>query len=52
MSEIEHLRAASRRAEQLSRNMLDALTVERLMEAARFYRTQADQLELLRSIHP
>lgn len=50
MSEIEHLRAASRRAERLARNMLDALTTERLREAARFYDLQADQLEQIRSV--
>lgn len=50
MSEIEHLRAASRRADRLARNMLDALTIERLKEAARFYSHQADQLEQIRSV--
>ena len=50
MTDVEHFRAASRRAERLARNMLDALTTERLMEAARFYDLQADQLEQIRSV--
>ena len=50
MSEIEHLRAASRRAERLAKSILDTLTVERLREAARFYSNQADELEQLRSL--
>jgi hypothetical protein len=50
MSEIEHLRAAARRAERLARNVLDTLTIERLKEATRFYSNQADELEHLRSL--
>jgi len=45
MSEVEQLRSASRRADRLARDVLDSLTVERLKEAARFYRHRADQLE-------
>jgi hypothetical protein len=50
MSEIEHLRAASRRAERLAKNMLDTVTIEKLREAARFNSHQADQSEQIRAL--
>ncbi len=45
MTQIEHLREQAQRAERLARNMLDAATVTRLLEASEDYRRQADHLE-------
>ena len=45
MTPIEHLREQARRAERLARNVLDAVTVARLLEASEDYRRQADRLE-------
>ncbi len=45
MTQIEHLRAQAQRAERLARNVLDAVTVARLLEASEDYRRQADRLE-------
>lgn len=45
MTQIEHLREQAQRAERLARNMLDAATVARLLEASEDYRRQADHLE-------
>lgn len=47
MDEVEHLRSASLRAERLAKDVLDSPTIKRLKDAARFYRHQADQLELM-----
>lgn len=44
MTQIEHLREQAQRAERLARNMLDAATVTRLLEASEDYRRQADRL--------
>jgi hypothetical protein len=45
MTHIEHLREQAERAERLARNMLDAVTVTRLLEASADYRRQANRLE-------
>jgi hypothetical protein len=45
MTQIEHLREQAERAERLARNVLDAITVARLLEASQEYRKQADRLE-------
>ena len=45
MTQIEHLREQAQRAERLARNVLDAVTVARLLEASEDYRRQADRLE-------
>ena len=45
MQEIEHLREQALRAERLARNVLDAVTVTRLLQASQDYRRQADRLE-------
>ena len=45
MTQIEHLRELAQRAERLARNVLDAVTVARLLEASEDYRRQADRLE-------
>lgn len=45
MTQIEHLREQAQRAERLARNVLDAVTVARLLEASEEYRRQADHLE-------
>ena len=45
MTQIEHLREQAQRAERLARNVLDAVTVARLLEASEDYRQQADRLE-------
>lgn len=45
MTQIEHLREQAQRAERLARNVLDAVTVARLLEASEDYRQQADYLE-------
>jgi hypothetical protein len=52
MTEIEHLREQSRRAERLSRGVLDTLTVQRLLDAAQIYKQQADQLDNKGVSHP
>lgn len=45
MTQIEHLREQAQRAERLARNVLDAVTVARLLQASEDYRQQADRLE-------
>ncbi len=45
MTQIEHLREQAQRAERLARNVLDAVTVARLLQASEDYRRQADRLE-------
>ncbi|QUS39075.1 hypothetical protein RPMA_09685 [Tardiphaga alba] len=45
MTQIEHLREQAQRAERLARNVLDVVTVSRLLEASEDYRRQADRLE-------
>lgn len=45
MTQIEHLREQAQRAERLARNVLDAMTVARLLEASKDYRREADRLE-------
>ncbi|UGV25827.1 hypothetical protein E0H22_09095 [Rhodopseudomonas boonkerdii] len=45
MTRIEYLREQAQRAERLARNVLDAVTVTRLLEASEDYRRQADRLE-------
>lgn len=45
MTEIEHLREQAQRAERLARNVLDAVTVTRLLEASADYRNEANRLE-------
>jgi hypothetical protein len=45
MTEIEHLREQAQRAERLARNVLDAVTVTRLLEASAEYRSEANRLE-------
>lgn len=45
MTRIEYLREQAQRAERLARNVLDAVTVARLLEASEDYRRQADRLE-------
>jgi hypothetical protein len=44
MSRIQHLREQAARAERLSEGRFDHLTTERLKQAARDFRMQADQL--------
>jgi hypothetical protein len=46
MSQIRYLREQAARAERLARSAMDALTIERLIEASREYRLQADRLEV------
>jgi hypothetical protein len=45
VTQVEHLREQSRRAQRLARDVLDALTIQRLTEASEHYRHEADQLE-------
>lgn len=45
MTQIEHLREQAQRAERLARNVLDAITVARLLQASQDYRHEADLLE-------
>lgn len=45
MTRIEYLREQAQRAERLARNVLDAVTVARLLEASEDCRRQADSLE-------
>jgi hypothetical protein len=45
MTQIEHLRAQAQRAERLARHVVDAITIDRLLEASAEYRRQADGLE-------
>jgi hypothetical protein len=45
MSKVQYFREQAARAERLARNTLDAVTVERLVEASRDYRSLADLLE-------
>jgi hypothetical protein len=44
MSRIDDLKQQAARAERLARQALDNLTVERLQQAARDYRAEAEQL--------
>ena len=44
MSRIEYLREQAARAERLSEGSFDPLTTERLKQAARDFRMQAEQL--------
>ncbi|MET0968724.1 MAG: hypothetical protein ABWY18_05935 [Tardiphaga sp.] len=46
MSQVRYLREQAARAERLARNMMDAVTIQRLVEASREYRQLADRLEL------
>lgn len=46
MSQIQYLREQAARAERLARGVMDAVTVERLVEASREYRRLADCLEV------
>ena len=44
MSRIDDLKQQAARAERLARQALDNLTVERLQQAARDYRAEAERL--------
>lgn len=45
MDRIQYFREQAARAERLARSVMDAVTVERLVEASREYRQLADRLE-------
>lgn len=46
MSQVQYLREQATRAERLARGVMDAVTVERLVEASKEYRRLADRLEI------
>jgi hypothetical protein len=45
MTKAQYLRDQAIRAERLAQNVLDAVTVKRLIQASQDYRQEADRLE-------